>query len=201
MSDYSFNPAPTRRVAIIGGNRIPFARSNTVYAHDSNQDLLVAALQGLVDRYNLHGQRLGEFAAGAVIKHSRDFNLARESLLSTTLSPQTPAYDVQQACGTGLEAALLVANKIALGQIEVGIAGGADTTSDAPIGINESLRHTLLAANRAKGMGDKLKALLKVRPSMFFKPLLPRNGEPRTGLSMGEHCEEMAKRWQIKRLA
>ena len=201
MSDYSFNPAPTRRVAIIGGNRIAFARSNTVYAHDSNQDLLVAALQGLIDRYNLHGQRLGEFAAGAVIKHSRDFNLARESLLSTTLSPQTPAYDLQQACGTGLEAALLVANKIALGQIEVGIAGGADTTSDAPIGLNESLRHTLLAANRAKSTGDKLKALLKVRPSMFFKPLLPRNGEPRTGLSMGEHCEEMAKRWQISRLA
>ncbi|WLH77034.1 acetyl-CoA C-acetyltransferase [Pseudomonas sp. FP2335] len=201
MTDYSFNPAPTRRVAIIGGNRIPFARSNTVYAHDSNQGLLVAALQGLVDRYNLHGQRLGEFAAGAVIKHSRDFNLARESLLSTTLSPDTPAYDVQQACGTGLEAALLVANKIALGQIEVGIAGGADTTSDAPIGINEALRHTLLAANRAKGLGDKVKSLLKVRPSMFFKPLLPRNGEPRTGLSMGEHCEEMAKRWQIKRLA
>ena len=201
MNDYSFNPAPTRRVAIIGGNRIPFARSNTVYAHDSNQDLLVAALQGLVDRYNLHGQRLGEFAAGAVIKHSRDFNLARESLLSTTLSPATPAYDVQQACGTGLEAALLVANKIALGQIEVGIAGGSDTTSDAPIGLNEALRHSVLAANRAKGMGAKVKALLKVRPSMFFKPLLPRNGEPRTGLSMGEHCEEMAKRWQIKRLA
>ncbi|BCT33338.1 acetyl-CoA acetyltransferase [Pseudomonas protegens] len=190
-----------RRVAIIGGNRIPFARSNTVYANDSNQDLLVAALQGLVDRYGLSGQRLGEFAAGAVIKHSRDFNLARESLLSTTLSPQTPAYDVQQACGTGLEAALLVANKIALGQIEVGIAGGADTTSDAPIGINEGLRRTLLQANRAKGAGNKLRSLLKVRPGMLFKPLLPRNGEPRTGLSMGEHCEEMAKRWHIKRLA
>ncbi|POA52604.1 acetyl-CoA C-acetyltransferase, partial [Pseudomonas sp. FW507-12TSA] len=112
-----------------------------------------------------------------------------------------PAYDIQQACGTGLEAALLVANKIALGQIEVGIAGGADTTSDAPIGINEGLRRTLLAANRAKGTGNKLRSLLKVRPGMFFKPLLPRNGEPRTGLSMGEHCEEMAKRWQIKRLA
>src|SRR5471032_3518696 len=201
MSTYSFNPAPVRRVAILGGNRIPFARSNTVYSQDSNQDLLVAALQGLIDRHGLEGKRLGEFAAGAVIKHSRDFSLARESLLSTTLSPETPAYDVQQACGTGLEAALLVANKIALGQIDVGIAGGCDTTSDAPIGINESLRHTLLAANRAKGMGDKLKVLLKVRPSMLFKPLLPRNGEPRTGLSMGEHCEAMAKRWQIKRLA
>ncbi|NWB98561.1 acetyl-CoA C-acetyltransferase [Pseudomonas gingeri] len=201
MSTYAFNPAPVRRVAILGGNRIPFARSNTVYAQDSNQDLLVAALQGLIDRHSLEGKRLGEFAAGAVIKHSRDFNLARESLLSTTLSPQTPAYDVQQACGTGLEAALLVANKIALGQIDVGIAGGADTTSDAPIAINEALRQILLRANRSKGLGDKLRSLLGVRPGMFFKPLLPRNGEPRTGLSMGEHCEEMAKRWQIRRLA
>ena len=201
MSQYSFTPAPVRRVAIVGGNRIPFARSNGVYAQDSNQDLLVAALQGLVDRYKLHGQRLGEFAAGAVIKHSRDFNLARETLLSTTLAPQTPAYDVQQACGTGLEAALLVANKIALGQIEVGIAGGADTTSDAPIGINEQLRKTLLRANRAKGTLAKVRSLLGVRPGMLFKPLLPRNGEPRTGLSMGEHCEAMAQRWQIRRLA
>lgn len=201
MSNYSFTPAPSRRVAIVGGNRIAFARSNTVYADDSNQDLLVAALQGLVDRYQLHGQRLGEFAAGAVIKHSRDFNLARESLLSTTLSPDTPAYDVQQACGTGLEAALLVANKIALGQIEAGIAGGADTTSDAPIGLNESLRRRLLAANRAKGTLNTLRCLLGVRPSQFFKPLLPRNSEPRTGLSMGEHAQEMARRWQIKRLA
>ncbi|QXI25732.1 acetyl-CoA C-acetyltransferase [Pseudomonas vanderleydeniana] len=201
MTDYSFTPAPARRVAILGGNRIPFARSNTVYSHDSNQDLLAAALQGLVDRFGLQGQRLGEFAAGAVIKHSRDFNLARETLLSTTLSPETPAYDIQQACGTGLEAALLVANKIALGQIEVGVAGGSDTTSDAPIGINESLRRTLLDANRSRDTLGKLRSLLAIRPSMFFKPLLPRNGEPRTGLSMGEHCEEMAKRWQIKRLA
>ncbi|SEI19811.1 acetyl-CoA C-acetyltransferase [Pseudomonas fuscovaginae UPB0736] len=201
MTEYSFTPAPVRRVAILGGNRIPFARSNTVYSHDSNQDLLTAALQGLVDRFGLQGQRLGEFAAGAVVKHSRDFNLARETLLSTTLSPQTPAYDIQQACGTGLEAALLVANKIALGQIEVGVAGGSDTTSDAPIGLNESLRRTLLEANRSKDTLGKLRSLLGIRPSMFFKPLLPRNGEPRTGLSMGEHCEEMAKRWQIKRLA
>ncbi|WP_191488017.1 acetyl-CoA C-acetyltransferase [Pseudomonas sp. FEN] len=201
MSAYSFNPAPVRRVAILGGNRIPFARSNTAYTQDSNQDLLVAALQGLVDRHGLEGQRLGEFAAGAVIKHSRDFNLAREALLSTTLAPQTPAYDVQQACGTGLEAALLVANKIALGQIDVGVAGGADTTSDAPIAINEGLRQILLRANRAKSLGERLRSLLGVRPGMFFKPLPPRNGEPRTGLSMGEHCEEMAKRWQISRLA
>ncbi len=196
------NPLPAvRRVAIIGGNRIPFARSNTAYATASNQDMLTFTLQGLIDRYNLHGERLGEVAAGAVIKHSRDFNLTRESVLSTTLAKETPAYDVQQACGTGLEAAILVANKIALGQIEVGIAGGVDTTSDAPIGVNERMRKILLEANRGKSAGQRVGALTKLRPGMFFKPLLPRNGEPRTGLSMGEHCELMAKRWNISREA
>jgi acetyl-CoA C-acetyltransferase len=196
------NPQPAvRRVAIIGGNRIPFARSNTAYASASNQDMLTFTLQGLIDRYNLHGERLGEVAAGAVIKHSRDFNLTRESVLSTTLAKETPAYDVQQACGTGLEAAILVANKIALGQIEAGIAGGVDTTSDAPIGVNERMRKILLEANRGRSTGQRVSALAKLRPGMFFKPLLPRNGEPRTGLSMGEHCELMAKRWNISREA
>lgn len=196
------NPLPAvRRVAILGGNRIPFARSNTAYASASNQDMLTFTLQGLVDRFNLHGQRLGEVAAGAVIKHSRDFNLTRESVLSTTLAKETPAYDVQQACGTGLEATILVANKIALGQIEVGIAGGVDTTSDAPIGVNERMRKILLEANRGRTPGQRVGALTKLRPGMFFKPLLPRNGEPRTGLSMGEHCELMAKRWAIPREA
>jgi len=190
-----------RRVAIIGGARIPFARSNTAYAEASNQDMLTAAIQGLVDKFNLHGQRLGEIVAGAVLKHSRDFNLTRETLLSTTLSHDTPAYDIQQACGTGLEAALLVANKIALGQIDVGIAGGVDTTSDAPIGVNENLRKILLKTNRAKTTGQRLKTLANVRPGMLFKPALPRNGEPRTGLSMGEHCELMAKTWKIPRAA
>jgi acetyl-CoA C-acetyltransferase len=196
------NPLPAvRRVAIVGGNRIPFARSNTAYASASNQDMLTFTLQGLVDRFNLHGERLGEVAAGAVIKHSRDFNLTRESVLSTTLARETPAYDVQQACGTGLEATILVANKIALGQIEVGIAGGVDTTSDAPIGVNERMRKILLEANRGKTAGQRVGALTKLRPGMFFRPLLPRNGEPRTGLSMGEHCELMAKRWAISREA
>ena len=196
------HPLPAvRRVAIIGGNRIPFARSNTAYASASNQDMLTFTLQGLIDRFNLHGERLGEVAAGAVIKHSRDFNLTRESVLSTTLAKETPAYDVQQACGTGLEAAILVANKIALGQIEVGIAGGVDTTSDAPVGVNERMRKILLEANRGKTAGQRIGALTKLRPGMFFKPLLPRNGEPRTGLSMGEHCELMAKRWSIAREA
>ncbi|MFP4891087.1 acetyl-CoA C-acetyltransferase [Paraburkholderia sp. EG304] len=196
------HPQPAvRRVAVIGGNRIPFARSNTAYASASNQDMLTFTLQGLVDRYDLHGVRLGEVAAGAVIKHSRDFNLTRESVLSTTLAKETPAYDVQQACGTGLEAAILVANKIALGQIDAGIAGGVDTTSDAPIGVNERMRKILLEANRGKSTGQRVAALSRLRPGMFFKPLLPRNVEPRTGLSMGEHCELMAKRWNISREA
>lgn len=189
-----------RRVAIIGGNRIPFARSNGAYATASNQDMLTAALEGLIERYNLHGQRLGEVVAGAVLKHSRDFNLTRECVLGSRLSAQTPAYDLQQACGTGLEAALLVANKIALGQIECGIAGGVDTTSDAPIGVNEGLRNILLHVNRSKSTGDKLKALLQVRPH-HLKPELPRNGEPRTRLSMGQHCELMAQTWGIEREA
>ncbi|MDT8759405.1 acetyl-CoA C-acetyltransferase [Sphingomonas psychrotolerans] len=186
-------------MAIIGGSRIPFARSNTAYADASNQDMLAAALQALVDRFGLAGVRLGEVAAGAVLKQARDINLTREAVLSTSLSPETPAYDIQQACGTGLEAAILVANKIALGQIDAGIAGGADTTSDPPIAVNEGFRQALLAANRAKTTGARLKALARVRPGMLFKPELPRNAEPRTGLSMGEHCELMAKRWGISR--
>lgn len=187
-----------RRVAIVGGNRIPFARSNTVYATASNQEMLTSALEGLVERYNLHGERLGEVVAGAVLKHSRDFNLTRECVLGSRLAPETPAYDIQQACGTGLEAAILVANKIALGQIDSGIAGGVDTTSDAPIGGNEGLRKILLEANRGKSNLDKLKSLLKIRPRHVV-PAIPRNGEPRTGLSMGESCELMAQTWQIPR--
>ncbi|HEJ5408660.1 TPA: acetyl-CoA C-acetyltransferase [Pseudomonas aeruginosa] len=187
-----------RRVAIVGGNRIPFARSNTVYATASNQEMLTSALEGLVERYNLHGERLGEVVAGAVLKHSRDFNLTRECVLGSRLAPETPAYDIQQACGTGLEAAILAANKIALGQIDSGIAGGVDTTSDAPIGVNEGLRKILLEANRGKSNLDKLKSLLKIRPRHVV-PAIPRNGEPRTGLSMGESCELMAQTWQIPR--
>ncbi|MBH3449423.1 acetyl-CoA C-acetyltransferase [Pseudomonas putida] len=187
-----------RRVAILGGNRIPFARSNGIYATASNQAMLTVALEGLIERYRLHGLRLGEVVAGAVLKHSRDMNLTRECVLGSRLSPQTPAYDIQQACGTGLEAALLVANKIALGQIDCGIAGGVDSTSDAPIAVNEGLRHILLQANRGKSLGERLKPFLKLRPH-HLKPELPRNGEPRTGLSMGEHCERMAQAWRIGR--
>ncbi|MCO1579617.1 acetyl-CoA C-acetyltransferase [Crossiella sp. SN42] len=192
--------ASTRRVAVLGGNRIPFARSNGPYARASNQDMLTAALDGLVSRFGLQGERLGEVAAGAVLKHSRDFNLTRETVLGSQLAPETPAYDVQQACGTGLEAAILVANKIALGQIEAGIAGGVDTTSDAPIGVNEDLRQVLLAANRAKSLGARLRLLTRLRPTHIV-PDIPRNGEPRTGLSMGEHAAITAKQWEISREA
>ena len=188
----------TRRVAVIGGNRIPFARSNTAYATASNQDMLTATLDGLVSRYGLEGERLGEVIAGAVLKHSRDFNLTRESVLGSRLSAETPATDIQQACGTGLQAVIQVANKIALGQIEVGVAGGVDTTSDAPIAVGEGLRQALLAANRAKDVTGRLAALAKIRPHDLV-PALPRNGEPRTGLSMGEHAALTALEWQVGR--
>ena len=192
--------AQLRRVAIIGGNRIPFARSNGAYATASNKAMLTAALEGLIERYDLHGLHIGEVAAGAVLKHSRDMNMTRECVLGSRLSPMTPAYDVQQACGTGLETVLLVANKIALGQIDSGIAGGVDTTSDAPIAVNEGLRRILLQANRAKTTAEKIKVFLQLRPQHLL-PDLPRINEPRTGLSMGEHCELMAQTWQIPREA
>jgi acetyl-CoA C-acetyltransferase len=187
-----------RKVAVIGGNRIPFVRSNTSYTEASNQQMLTAALTGLVERYKLRGERLGEVAAGAVIKHSRDFNLTRESVLDSGLAYETPAYDVQQACGTGLEATILVANKIALGQIDSGIAGGTDTTSDAPIGVSEGLRKILLRANRGKTAKDRILAFKDFKPA-YLAPLIPSNAEPRTKKSMGEHCEDMAKEWNIPR--
>ena len=190
--------AKTRKVAVVGGNRIPFARSNSVYSHAGNQDMLTAALDGLIDRYGLEGETLGEVAGGAVLKHSRDRDLTRESVLSTRLAAETPGYDVQQACGTGLETTILVANKIALGQIDSGIACGADTTSDAPIALNEGLRETLLEANRERSTLGKLRTLTKVRPGHIV-PAIPRNEEPRTGLSMGDHCAIMATEWEIGR--
>ncbi|RZS37776.1 acetyl-CoA C-acetyltransferase [Herbihabitans rhizosphaerae] len=188
----------TRRVAIIGGNRIPFARSNGPYATASNQDMFTAALDGLVSRFSLQDERLGEVAAGAVLKHSKDFNLARESVLGSRLSPETPAYDVQQACGTGLQAIIQVANKIALGQIDSGIAGGVDTTSDAPLALNEGYRQLLLEANRTKSAAGRLKLLTKLRPN-FIVPAIPQNAEPRTGLSMGQHAAITAKEWDVTR--
>jgi len=160
--------------------------------------MLTAALEGLVERFSLAGERLGEVAGGAVLKHSRDRDLTRESVLGTRLAPETPAYDVQQACATGLEATILIANKIALGQIDAGIACGADTASDAPIALNEDLREILLEANREKSTVGRLKHLARVRPSHIV-PVIPRNEEPRTGLSMGEHCAIMASEWGISR--
>jgi acetyl-CoA C-acetyltransferase len=187
-----------RKVVVVGGNRIPFARSNSAYAEASNQDMLVAALDGLVARFKLEGERLGEVVAGAVLKHSRDFNLTREAVMSTRLDAATPAYDIQQACGTGLEAAILVANKIALGQIDSGIAGGVDTTSDAPLAVGDDLRRLLITLNNAKSNTDRLKALAGVRPGMLA-PAIPRNEEPRTGLSMGEHQARTGARWGVTR--
>jgi acetyl-CoA C-acetyltransferase len=160
--------------------------------------MLTATLDGLVARFGLQDVRLGEVAAGAVLKHSRDFNLTREAVLGSRLSPETPAYDVQQACGTGLEATVLVANKIALGQIDCGIAGGVDTTSDAPIAVNEDLREVLLELNRTKSNAGRLKLLTRLRPQQIV-PEIPRNSEPRTGLSMGEHTALMARDWGIAR--
>jgi acetyl-CoA acetyltransferase family protein len=188
----------TRRAAILGGNRIPFARSNSAYAQASNQDMLTATLDGLVARFGLQGQQVGEVVAGAVLKHARDFNLTRESVLGSTLAATTPAYDVQQACGTGLEAAVLVANKIALGQVESGIAGGVDTTSDAPLAVNDDLRRVLIALNNAKTVQQRLKALGGFRPGQIV-PDMPRNAEPRTGLAMGDHAAITAAQREIGR--
>ncbi len=188
-----------RRVAILGGNRIPFARSNGAYFTASNSDMLTAALNGLVERFNLQGKRIDEVVAGAVLKHSRDFNMTRECVLSTQLAPETTAMDIQQACGTGLQAAFIVANKIALGQIEVGIAGGVDTTSDAPIALGNSLRRALLTLNIAKTAKDRLKALSKIDVRNLMDA--PSNGEPRTGLSMGDHQAITALEWGITREA
>ena len=187
-----------RRAVIVGGNRIPFARSNKEYSNASNQDMLTATIDGLVARYGLSGERLGSVAAGAVLKHSRDFNLARECVLGSALDPATPAYDIQQACATGMEALSSISNKIKLGQIDAGIAGGVDTTSDAPIAVNDRLRKILLEASRQKSTLDMAKVFLKVRPA-DLAPDAPSTGEPRTGLSMGEHQAITTAEWGVTR--
>ncbi|MBJ6615347.1 acetyl-CoA C-acetyltransferase [Streptomyces sp. I4(2020)] len=197
----TLEPAAVRRVAVIGGSRVPFARSDGPYATASNQEMLTAALDGLVDRYGLERPgSVDEFVAGAVLKHSRDFNLARETVLGSRLDARTPAYDIQQACGTGLQAVVAAANKIALGQTEAAVAGGSDTASDAPLGVNDDLRKLLLEARRATSLGARLKALAKVRPGHLV-PDVPRNAEPRTGLSMGEHAAVTARTWGVTREA
>jgi acetyl-CoA C-acetyltransferase len=192
----------TREAVIIGGNRIPFSRAGKKYVRTSNQDMFTAALEGLVARYGLQGELLGEVVGGAVLKNSRDFNLIRESVLGSSLAPATPAYDLQQACGTGLEAAIAVTNKIKLGQIESAVAGGTDTISDAPIAVGDNLRRALLRASHARSTGERIKALLPVlgHPK-WLAPEAPDTGEPRTGLSMGEHQAITTAKWGITREA
>ena len=187
-----------RKVAIVGGNRIPFARSNGKYADASNQDMLTAAIDGLAARYNLQGEALGMVVAGAVLKHSRDFNLTRETVIGSVLDASTPAFDLQQACGTGLASAVQVADAIALGRIESGVAGGVDTTSDAPLAVNDDLRKTLIKLSAAKTTVDRLKLLGDIRPQGLV-PEQPQNSEPRTGLSMGEHAAITAREMGVTR--
>lgn len=189
--------AGQHRVAVLGGNRIPFARSNGPYADVSNTDMLTAALNGLIERYNLQDQQLGEVVAGAVMKLSRDINLTRESVLNTALDPHTPSYDISQACGTGLQATFASANKIALGVIDSAIIGGVDTTSDAPIAIGDGLRKVIIKLGAAKTNKQRLQALMGLNPKDLIDA--PQNGEPRTGLSMGEHQAITTLEWNISR--
>jgi len=189
---------PLRRVAILGGTRIPFARANGAYNEASNQDMLTAAITALVERFKLKDKKIGEVAAGAVIKHSRDWNLARESTLGSGLDPTTPAYDLQRACGTSLSAVAQLANRIALGEIDSAVAGGADSASDIPLGYRPKLQRAVLKLSRGRSFGEKLSTIGSVRLA-DLRPAPPSVGEPRTGLSMGQHCEEMAKEWRVSR--
>lgn len=188
-----------RKVAILGGNRIPFARSNGAYANASNIDMLTAALNGLVERYDLQGERVGEIVAGTVLKLSRDLNLTREAALNTALDPHTPTYDISQACGTGLQSTFAAADKIALGIIDSAITGGVDTTSDAPIAVGDGLRKVLIKLGAAKTNQQRLQALMKLNVKDLIEA--PQNGEPRTGMSMGEHQAITALEWNISREA
>ena len=186
------------RVAVIGGSRIPFCRSNTAYSDLSNLDMLADTLQRLVDRFGLAGRKIDDVIAGAVTTHSRDWNLTREAILSTNLSPQTPGTTLQMACGTSLQAALLLAGRIASGEIDCAIAAGTDTTSDAPLVLQPRLAKRLLQMSQARTLSARLRSFKGFRPTELA-PQAPRNGEPRTRLAMGEHCELMAKEWGINR--
>jgi len=189
---------PRRRVAVLGGNRIPFARADGAYANASNQDMFTAALGGLIDRFNLDGERLDALIGGAVLKHSRDFNLIRECVLGSALSSYTPAFDLQQACGTGLQATISAADGIAAGRYEVAAAGGVDTASDAPIALGDDLRRVLLGLRRSKSNVERLKLVGKLPASLGVQ--IPVNSEPRTGRLMGEHAAITAKEMVIKRV-
>ena len=187
-----------RRIAVIGGSRIPFCRSNSIYSEKTNLDMLSASIQGVVDRFGLSGMQLDEVVAGAVTTHPKDWNLAREALLSTRLSPLTPGITLQQACGTSLQSAMMIGAKIASGQIECGIAAGTDTTSDPPISFGRKFSQRLVKAGTARTGKQRLRAFKGFSPSEL-KPVQPANGEPRTGISMGQHCERMAREWHIPR--
>jgi acetyl-CoA C-acetyltransferase len=192
--------ATMRRVAVLGGSRIPFCRSHTAYAELSNLDMLTAALGGLVDRFALHGAHIDEVVGGAVVTHAKDWNLAREAVIGSALAPTTPGITMMQACGTSLQGALGIAAKIATGQIDSGIALGSDTTSDAPIVFQRRFAKRLVQASRAKSFGQKAAAFKGLMPAELA-PQPPSTSEPRTGLSMGEHAELMAKEWGITREA
>lgn len=187
-----------KRIAIVGSARVPFARGNTAYADETNLSLLSTTLAGLADKYGLKGEKVDEVMAGAVINHSRDFNIAREALLDAGLSPRTPGTTLQIACGTSLQAALVLGAKIASGQIESGIAAGSDTVSDSPIVFGPKFQHRLLDVNKAKTTGEKFKAF-KGFSFGELTPVAPSVNEPRTGLSMGQHCELMAREWHVGR--
>ncbi|MBK9495455.1 MAG: acetyl-CoA C-acetyltransferase [Aquimonas sp.] len=191
-------PRSVRPVGILGGVRIPFCRNNTAYADVGNLGMSIRTLGALVERFGLQGKPVGEVALGAVLKHSSDWNLGREATLSSGLSPYTPGITLQRACGTSLDSVIHIANKIALGQIDSGIGGGSDTTSDVPINVGRRLRRRLLDINMARSAGDRVKALRGFSPREL-KPEFPGVGEPRTGKSMGQHCELMAREWQIAR--
>ncbi len=189
---------PARRVAIVGGLRTPFCRAHSAYAECSNQDMLSAVLAGLVVKYDLHGVKIDDVSAGAVIKHSRDYNLTRESVLSCGLAPETPAFDVQRACGTSLSTAVLLASKISTGLMDSGIAGGTDSISDMPIVYPDAYRTLLMESARGRTLGAKLKPWLSLRPR-HFKPEFPGVVEPRTKLSMGQSMELTAQHWKLSR--
>src|SRR5271170_4216115 len=191
--------ASARRVAIVGGVRIPFARGNGAYAQVGNQEMLTAALRGVVERFGLQGQRMDDVAAGAVMKHSSQWNLTRESVLGSGLAAETPGLDLQRACGTSLEAAILLGNKIALGQIDCAIAAGVDTVSDPPVVYPRSFQQLLLRSYRGKTLTGRVGPWFGLRPRNL-RPVLPGIAEPRTGLSMGEHTELMVKTWGISRV-
>lgn len=188
----------TQKVVIVGGSRIPFARSFTSYREQTSQELMTAAIAGVVQKFKLQGKRVGDVALGAIMNNPNDWNLSRESLLGAGLDPRTPGFDVRRACGTGLEATIQIANKIALGQIECGIAGGVDSNSDIPVGLSRDFAKKFFQFGMAKTLKEKLPSLAHFRPA-DLKPTIPAVVEPRTKLSMGQHCERMAKEWKVSR--